>query len=148
MSLHKSFIKIQRDASNPNHPRKGCYWTIQPGKEQGFIDSLELPVAKRIGRRRSSQASLCSSVVPYPSSSMDSVYGSSSSSKSSVYTTHSSPSPSLCDQEYYYPTSSPTQSTYFPYYRPTFVDSLFLEPLLSTNTLYSTTLYDHSSIFN
>ncbi|KAG1144504.1 hypothetical protein G6F37_002348 [Rhizopus arrhizus] len=152
LSLHKSFIKIQRDASNPNHPRKGCYWTIQPGKEQGFIDSLELPVAKRIGRRRSSQASLCSSVVPYPSSSMDSVYGSSSSSssssKSSVYTTHSSPSPSLCDQEYYYHTSSPIQSNYFPYYRPTFVDSLFLEPLLSTNTLYPTTLYDHSSIFN
>ncbi|KAI8638424.1 hypothetical protein BD408DRAFT_351849, partial [Parasitella parasitica] len=33
LSLHKSFVKIDRDPNAQNPPRKGCFWTIRQGKE-------------------------------------------------------------------------------------------------------------------
>ncbi|KAI8885923.1 hypothetical protein K501DRAFT_331624 [Backusella circina FSU 941] len=41
LSLHKSFVKVERD---PNPPRKGCFWTIRKGKETKFIDNLQKPI--------------------------------------------------------------------------------------------------------
>ncbi|KAI9250324.1 hypothetical protein BY458DRAFT_27029 [Sporodiniella umbellata] len=165
LSLHKSFVKIQRDASNPNHPRKGCYWTIKPGKEQGFIENLELPVTKRAGRRRSSQTSVYSS-TPYSVESSstppsDPTYCKSSSGtgscNNSIYSKSSS-SPSLGDQDYYFPTSSLSSQNMLPYYNSAFVNNMFIEPystssMYSTNAIYSTSplypsLYDHNSLFN
>ncbi|ORE10822.1 hypothetical protein BCV72DRAFT_3312 [Rhizopus microsporus var. microsporus] len=97
LSLHKAFVKIQRETSDPGQSRKGCYWTIQPGKEQAFIDNLEAPTTKRSGRRRSSQLS---AGTPYPETTSDTAQC--TSSNSSVYTTTSSSSSSLYDYEYYY----------------------------------------------
>lgn len=37
-------MKIDRDLSSQNPPRKGCYWTIRPGRERHFIDNLQRPV--------------------------------------------------------------------------------------------------------
>jgi hypothetical protein len=48
LSLHKSFVKIDRDPNSQNPPRKGCFWTIRPGKEKYFIDNLQRnPVRKQ-----------------------------------------------------------------------------------------------------
>ncbi|OAC98815.1 fork head transcription factor, partial [Mucor lusitanicus CBS 277.49] len=33
LSLHKSFVKIDRDGHVQNPPRKGCFWTIREGSE-------------------------------------------------------------------------------------------------------------------
>lgn len=45
LSLHKAFVKIERDSNTQNNPpRKGCFWTIRPGKEKSFIDNLQKPV--------------------------------------------------------------------------------------------------------
>ncbi|KAI7901509.1 uncharacterized protein BX663DRAFT_514652 [Cokeromyces recurvatus] len=44
LSLHKAFVKIERDTSIQNPPRKGCFWTIRKGKEQFFIDNLQRPL--------------------------------------------------------------------------------------------------------
>ncbi|KAI9342434.1 hypothetical protein BD770DRAFT_329823, partial [Pilaira anomala] len=33
LSLHKAFVKIERDSNSQNPPRKGCFWTIRAGKE-------------------------------------------------------------------------------------------------------------------
>jgi hypothetical protein len=41
LSLHKSFVKIDRDPNSQNPPRKGCFWTIRTGKEKYFIDNLQ-----------------------------------------------------------------------------------------------------------
>ncbi|KAK4509389.1 uncharacterized protein ATC70_007740 [Mucor velutinosus] len=45
LSLHKSFVKIDRDGHVQNPPRKGCFWTIREGSERLFIDNLQKPVA-------------------------------------------------------------------------------------------------------
>ncbi|KAI7888450.1 uncharacterized protein EV154DRAFT_425573, partial [Mucor mucedo] len=44
LSLHKAFVKIDRDSTGQNPPRKGCFWTIRSGKEKSFIDNLQKPV--------------------------------------------------------------------------------------------------------
>ncbi|OBZ89651.1 Forkhead protein sep1 [Choanephora cucurbitarum] len=43
LSLHKAFVKIDRDPNAQNPPRKGCFWTIRQGKEKMFIDNLQRP---------------------------------------------------------------------------------------------------------
>lgn len=42
--MHKAFVKIDRDSTTQNPPRKGCFWTIRQGKEKSFIDNLQKPV--------------------------------------------------------------------------------------------------------
>lgn len=44
LSLHKAFVKIERDSTSQTPPRKGCFWTIRQGKEKSFIDNLQKPV--------------------------------------------------------------------------------------------------------
>ncbi|KAI8087732.1 uncharacterized protein B0P05DRAFT_532070 [Gilbertella persicaria] len=44
LSLHKAFVKIDRDPNAQNPPRKGCFWTIRKGKEKSFIDNLQKPL--------------------------------------------------------------------------------------------------------
>ncbi len=44
MSLHKAFVKIERDSTTQTQPRKGCFWTIRPDKEKFFIDNLQRPL--------------------------------------------------------------------------------------------------------
>lgn len=44
LSLHKSFVKIDRDGHVQNPPRKGCFWTIREGREKFFVDNLQKPV--------------------------------------------------------------------------------------------------------
>ncbi|CEP19099.1 hypothetical protein [Parasitella parasitica] len=44
LSLHKSFVKLDRDPNVQNPPRKGCFWTIRQGREKFFIDNLQKPV--------------------------------------------------------------------------------------------------------
>ncbi|CAO3608227.1 unnamed protein product [Mucor fragilis] len=44
LSLHKSFVKIDRDGHAQNPPRKGCFWTIREGSERLFVDNLQKPV--------------------------------------------------------------------------------------------------------
>ncbi|KAI8382943.1 hypothetical protein BD560DRAFT_487016 [Blakeslea trispora] len=41
LSLHKAFVKIDRDPNSQSPPRKGCFWTIRQGKEKTFIDNLQ-----------------------------------------------------------------------------------------------------------
>ncbi|KAL9539535.1 hypothetical protein MBANPS3_010204 [Mucor bainieri] len=45
LSLHKSFVKIDRDGHVQNPPRKGCFWTIREGSERLFVDNLQKPVS-------------------------------------------------------------------------------------------------------
>ncbi|GAN08294.1 forkhead box protein I3 [Mucor ambiguus] len=45
LSLHKSFVKIDRDGHVQNPPRKGCFWTIREGSERFFVDNLQKPVS-------------------------------------------------------------------------------------------------------
>lgn len=79
MSLHKSFVKIDRDPNSQNPPRKGCFWTIRPGKEKYFIDNLQRnlnPVRKQqslsqlVSARQRQQISRRSSAVYDPNKSI------------------------------------------------------------------------------
>ncbi|KAI8986415.1 hypothetical protein BDB01DRAFT_896031 [Pilobolus umbonatus] len=72
LSLHKSFVKIERDSSQHNPPRKGCFWTIRQGREKTFIDNLQKPlnlVRKQqsmshvVSRRQSNRNNLNNAVI-------------------------------------------------------------------------------------
>lgn len=61
LSLHKAFVKIERDSTSQTPPRKGCFWTIRQGKEKSFIDNLQKPVNSV--RKQQSLSHLASSIT-------------------------------------------------------------------------------------
>ncbi|KAF7731966.1 hypothetical protein EC973_007071 [Apophysomyces ossiformis] len=58
LSLNKSFVKMGKSVTETS-PRKGCYWTIQEGHEQPFINNL---VKRHSAKRQSTSCSQSNSL--------------------------------------------------------------------------------------
>ncbi|KAI8874695.1 hypothetical protein K501DRAFT_233192 [Backusella circina FSU 941] len=111
LSLHKSFVKIERDPTAQSPPRKGCFWTIRSGQEGAFIENLQKPtnpVRKQlaIGPKRSLKRGIepTSPTTPY------NTFRASSSPTSSPISFNSKFSQKQHSSPQYHPLPPPTTS--------------------------------------
>lgn len=140
--MHKSFVKIDRDLSSQNPPRKGCFWTIRPGRERHFIDNLQRPVhsikrhnsvsqfmtKRQVSRRHSSTSILYDPLRTTESEPSSDHLSSRSSSISSNYhefivpeTYNVYPEPTeLFSDHYSYPDRSPDPRLYSLLHKPSY----------------------------